>query len=219
MHAPDRELASRFDALYTAALTDVLDGLGLGAQTLPPEIRPLAATMRLAGPAFAVEGRPQPGVEYDDSITRILECLGAVPAGSVAVYATHDDASAQFGELSATSFAARGVAGVVLDGGCRDVDFIVREGFPVFCRYTTPQDSVPRWLLERYGHEVEIGGVRIATGDWVVGDSDGVVIVPSERAEAVVVEAERIVGTETHVRQAVREGMPPLEAYRRYGKF
>ena len=219
MSAPDRDVAARFAAVYTAALADVLDGLGLTAQTLPPDIRPLAPGMRLAGPAFAVEGRPQPGIAYEESITRILECLGAVPAGSVAVYATGDRQSAQFGELSATALATRGAAGVVLDGGCRDVDFIARERFPVFCRYTTPQDSVPRWLLERYGHEVEISGVRVATGDWVVADADGIVAVPAGRAGEVLAEAERVVGTENEVREAVRGGLAPLEAYRRYGKF
>jgi regulator of RNase E activity RraA len=219
VRAPDADLARRFGAVYTAALADVLDGLGLERQTLPPEIRPLAPGMRLAGPAFAVEGRPRPGIDYETSITAILECLGAVPAGRVAVYATRDRESAQFGELSATALAARGAAGVVLDGGCRDVDFIVDEGFPVFCRYATPQDSVPRWELERYGHEVEVGGVRVATGDWVVADADGVVVVPAGGAEAVLEQAERVVATENEVRAAVRDGVAPLEAYRRYGKF
>ena len=219
MPAAEPDLARRFGGVYTAALADVLDGLGLLAQTLPSGIRPLAPGMRLAGPAFAVEGAPSPEVDYEESITRILECLGAVPAGSVAVYVTHDDGSAQFGELSATSLAARGAAGVVLDGGCRDVDFIVREGFPVFCRYTTPQDSVPRWLLDRYGHEVEIRGVRVATGDWIVGDADGIVVVPRDRATEVLGAAETVVGKENEVRTAVREGVAPLEAYRRYGKF
>ena len=219
MRAAEPDLARRFGGVYTAALADVLDGLGLLAQTLPSGIRPLAPGMRLVGPAFAVEGAPSPEVDYEESITRILECLGAVPAGSVAVYVTQDDGSAQFGELSATSLAARGAAGVVLDGGCRDVDFIVREGFPVFCRYTTPQDSVPRWLLDRYGHEVEIRGVRVATGDWIVGDADGIVVVPRDRATEVLGEAETVVGKENEVRTAVREGVAPLEAYRRYGKF
>ena len=219
MAAADAGLAARFAAVYTAALADVLDGLGLRAQTLPPEIRPLVPHMRIAGRAFAVEGRPQAGLDYAESITRILECLGAVPAGSVAVYATGDRESAQFGELSATALAARGAAGVVLDGGCRDVEFIERERFPVFCRYATPQDSVPRWLLERHGHEVVIGGVRVATGDWVVGDSDGIVVVPAASAEEVLAAAEGVVGTENEIRAAVRAGVAPLDAYRRYGKF
>ena len=207
------------DSIYTAAATDVLDGLGYPNQTLPSEIGPLSPGMRLAGPAFAVEGRPRPGMEYEPSIRRILEVLGAVPGGHVAVYATNDRTCAQFGELSATSLNARGVAGVVLDGGCRDVDFIAREGFPVFARFVTPQDSVPRWEVVEWGHEVTIAEVRVATGDYVLGDSDGVVVVPAALTERVLAQAAAVVGTEDEVRRAVRDGMSPLEAFERFGKF
>ncbi len=197
----------------------MLDELGYENQTLPAGIGPLGPGMRVAGRAFAVEGRPHPAHEYEPSIRRILELLGAVPAGSVAVYATGDTTSAQFGELSATSLKARGVAGVVLDGGCRDVDFIVREAFPVFARFVTPQDSVRRWEVVEWGHEVSIGGVGVATGDWVVGDRDGVVIVPAALTDDVLERAGAVVGTENEVRRAVRAGMPPLEAFERFGKF
>jgi 4-hydroxy-4-methyl-2-oxoglutarate aldolase len=205
--------------IYTGAVTDVLDELGYPNQTLPPEIGPLAPGMRVAGRAFAVEGRPRPGGEYEPSIRRILELLGAVPAGHVAVYAANDRTSAQFGELSATSLKARGVAGVVLDGGCRDVDFIVREGFPVFPRFLTPQDSVPRWEVVEWGHEISIAEVRVATGDFVLGDSDGVVVIPEALTDEVLARAGALVGTENEVRRAVRSGMPPLEAFERFGKF
>ena len=217
MHEPDA--AARFGALYSAAIADVLDELGFFEQTLPPAIVPLAPGMRMAGPAFTVAGTPEEGAEYDASIRRVLEALGAVPAGHVAVYATNESESAQFGELSATALVARGCAGVVLDGGCRDVEFIVRSGFPVFCRYTTPRDSVRRWTVLGWGGDVEIGGVRVATGDYVVADADGVVVVPADAAQEVLARAEALVTTESSVREAVRQGLAPLDAYDRYGKF
>lgn len=205
--------------LYTAAVADALDGMGLLRQTLPPAIGPLRPGMSLEGPAFAVEGRPHEGVDHETSIRAILAALGAVPPGHVPVYATGDDASAQFGELSATALAAKGCPGVVVDGGTRDVDFIVRAGFPVFCRHVTPQDSVPRWKVVRSGHAVEIGGVLVETGDWVVADADGVVVVPAARRDEVLARARELAGTENEVRKAVRGGMAPLEAYDRFGKF
>ena len=215
----DAELAHRFGALYTAALTDVLDERGYLSQTLPAAIRPLVPGMRVAGLAFAVEGRPHPGMDAEASLRKTLELLGAVPPHHVAVYAANDSASAQFGELSAASLKSRGVAGVVLDGGCRDADFIEREGFPVFTRYVTPQDSCPRWEPVEWGHRVEIGGVSVATGDYVVGDSDGVVVIPAALRDEVLEAAEALAGTENEVRAAVRAGMTPLEAYERFGKF
>jgi hypothetical protein len=140
----------RFCSVYTGALTDVLDRHGYLQQTLPAEIVPLRPGS-LAGRVYPVLGRPHPGHDYDRSIRRILELLGSVPPESVAVYETNDRAAAHFDELSAISLASRGCAGAVIDGGARDADYILREEFPVFSRYITPQDCVPRWELLAHG--------------------------------------------------------------------
>ena len=156
---------------------------------------------------------------YDEAIRKVLAMLGDVPEGHVAVYACDQDVSAHLGELSVTSLKARGVAGCVLDGGCRDVAFIRDEGFPVFTRFVTPEDSTWRWELEATQVPVTIGRVRVEPGDWIVGDDDGVVVVPHAIAEEVLAEAEQKAATESEIRVAVRDGMPPLEAYERYGTF
>jgi regulator of RNase E activity RraA len=146
--------------------------------------------------------------------------LGSVPPGHVAVYQTNDTSSAHLGELSVTSLKARGCAGAVIDGGCRDVEFILREDYPVFCRYTTPQDCVLRWELVAHGDvTVEIGGVTVARGDYVVADRDGVVVIPVTVLEEVLEAAETMVATESEVRVAVREGVLPLDAYERFETF
>jgi 4-hydroxy-4-methyl-2-oxoglutarate aldolase len=210
---------ARFEAIYTAALADVLDARGYRHQTLPPSIRPLAPGLRLAGPAYTVQGRPAETADYDAALRRVLRMLGDVPAGHVAVYECAQDISAHLGELSVTSLQAGGVAGCVLDGGCRDVRFILDVGFPVFSRFVTPEDSTWRWELEATQVPVTIGRVRIEPGDWVVGDDDGVVVVPHAIAESVLVEAETKAATESEIRVAVRDGMPPLAAYEQYGTF
>jgi regulator of RNase E activity RraA len=212
----------RFAAIYTAALADILDARGHHAQTLPPDIRPLERGTRLAGPAYTVKGGAAANDDshsYDEAIRKVLGMLGDVPEGHVAVYACDQDVSAHLGELSVTSLKSRGVAGCVLDGGCRDVAFILDEGFPVFARYVTPEDSTWRWELEATQVPVTIGRVRIEPGDWIVGDDDGVVVVPAAVAADVLAEAEQKAATESEIRVAVREGMPPLEAYERYGTF
>jgi 4-hydroxy-4-methyl-2-oxoglutarate aldolase len=212
----------RFAAIYTAALADILDARGYHDQTLPPSIRPLEPGMRTAGQAYTVKGRAAENTgdgAYDRAIRKVLTMLGDVPAGHVAVYACDQDVSAHLGELSVTSLKARGVAGCVLDGGCRDVRFILDEGFPVFCRFTTPDDSTWRWELEATQVSIAIGRVRIEPGDWVVGDDDGVVVVPASIASEVLAEAEEKAATESAIRTAVREGMTPLEAYERFKTF
>ena len=104
----------------------------------------------------------------------------------------------------------------MLDGGCRDVEYIRREAFPVFCRYTTPQDCVPRWELTGTNVPVTIGDVQISPGDWVVADHDGIVVVPAGAVDDVLAEAEAKVSTESEIRTAVRDGTPALEAYERW---
>lgn len=215
-------MRDRFSAIYTAALADILDARGLHEQTLPSSIRALEPGTRVAGPAYTVKGAPAANADeasYDEAIRKVLAMLGDVPAGHVAVYACNQDVSAHLGELSVTSLKTRGVAGCVLDGGCRDVRFILDEGFPVFARFVTPEDSTWRWELEATQVPVTIGRVVVEPGDWVVGDEDGVVVVPSAIAAEVLAEAERKAATESEIRDAVRGGMPPLEAYERYGTF
>ncbi len=212
-------MRERFAAIYTAALADILDARGYHAQTLPVSIRPLAPGTTLAGQAFTVQGQPADVTSYDAALRNVLRMLGDVPAGHVAVYACEQDVSAHLGELSVTSLKAREVAGCVVDGGCRDIRFILDEGFPVFCRYVTPKDSTWRWKLGATQVSITIGDVRIEPGDWIVGDDDGVVVVPLGIAESVLGEAERKAATESEIRVAVREGMLPLEAYERFGTF
>ena len=215
-------MKDRFAAIYTAALADILDARGYHDQTLPPSIRPLEAGTRVAGPAYTVKGGPATNADsasYDTAIRKVLAMLGDVPEGCVAVYACDQDVSAHLGELSVTSLKARGVAGCVLDGGCRDVAFIRDEGFPVFTRFVTPEDSTWRWELEATQVPVTIGRVTIEQGDWIVGDDDGVVVVPHAIAQDALTEAEQKAATESEIRVAVRGGMAPLEAYERFDTF
>ena len=206
-------------SVYTAAIADILDARGYRNQTLPPSIRPLSNGSKVAGPAFTVRGRPAESGDYDAALRKVLRMLGEVPPAHVAVYACEQDVAAHLGELSVTSLKARGVAGCVLDGGCRDVSFVLEEGFPVFCRFVTPEDSTWRWELEETQVPITIGNARIEPGDWVVGDGDGVVVVPGAIVESVLGEAAEKAATESEIRVAVRQGMLPLEAYERYGTF
>jgi 4-hydroxy-4-methyl-2-oxoglutarate aldolase len=218
---PTDQLPRRFARIPTAAITDVLDEMGLLRQTLPSSIQPIAPDMRTAGYAFTARGRPRRGTprERDATLRQFLKMLGAVPADSVLVLAANDNVAAHFGELSAEWLRARRVRGVVIDGGTRDAAFISRLGFPTFVRYQSPQDSVPRWRVSDWGQPLTIGGVRVALGDIVAADSDGVVVVPRRAAHEVLVRCERLVGTENRIRTAVKRGLAPLAAYEKFGAF
>jgi 4-hydroxy-4-methyl-2-oxoglutarate aldolase len=213
------ETARRFLALYTGAVSDVLDDLGHRNQVLPSAIVALRPGMKLAGPVFAVQGRSNPEVHYDASLRAILTMLGEVPAGHVAVYAANDDVAAHLGELSVAALKARRCAGVLLDGGVRDVDLILDQELPVYCRYTTPQDGPGRWEVTEWGGAVSIGGIDVHTGDYLFADADGAVVIPADVTSKVLEQAEQVAVTENRVRDAVLAGLSPLAAYEQFGRF
>jgi 4-hydroxy-4-methyl-2-oxoglutarate aldolase len=213
------DLCVRYGRIYTAAITDVLDKRGFYNQTLPHDIVALAPDTRLAGVAFPASGKRTRNTETEGPVRAFLKLLGAVPRDAVLVIQAHDDVAAHFGELSAVAMKARGVRGVVVDGATRDAAYILRERFPLFCRYRTPQDSLPRWRAVEWGRPVTIGDVRVAPGDVVVGDLDGVAVVPKKLALEVLLECEALLDAENQVRDAVRKGMAPLAAYEKFGVF
>ncbi|MDC0936389.1 hypothetical protein OAS39_08885 [Pirellulales bacterium] len=145
--------------------------------------------------------------------------MSKAPSGSVVVCQPNDSTLAHMGELSAETLQFRGVRGYIVDGGCRDSDFILRIGFPVFCRYFTPVDVVGKWKTTSFGEPIQIGDVEIRTGDYVSADRDGIVVIPEAQVEEVVSKTAQVLRTESLVRKAILEGVDPTEAYLQHGKF
>jgi regulator of RNase E activity RraA len=209
----------RLEQLYTGVVNDVMRAMGLRNFVLPPAIRPLFPERKLAGPVFTVSGHVD---ETADANTTLLEWTGLLAEarpGHVVINQPHTHAVALMGELSAETLQYRGVRGYIVDGACRDVDFILELGFPVCFSHYTPKDIVSFWRPDAFEQPIQIGDVRIHAGDYVLADRDGIVIVPSGRLEEVLSAAETAVSTENLVRKAILEGVDPREAYKRYGKF
>lgn len=213
------DISSRLQRCYTGAVYDVLRGMDRQDQVLPHTIRALDCSSRLAGPVFTASGRREEGADPHETLLAWTRLLSAVPPGAILVCQPNDDTLAHMGELSAETLQARGVRGYVVDGGCRDTEFILGIDFPVFCRYLTPTDIVGRWLATELGEPISIGGIAMASGDYLVADRDGIVVVTADIAEEVVSAAEGLMSTETSLRTAIRGGMDPKEAYLKYGVF
>jgi regulator of RNase E activity RraA len=145
--------------------------------------------------------------------------LSKAPAGHVWVSQPNDRTVAHMGELSAETLKNKGVRGAVLDGGIRDVNFLLALGFQTWARFFTPRDIVGWWLPKATDVEITIGAVRIAPGDYLLGDRDGLLRVPRAIAEEVVTKAEAAIATENKVRTAILAGVDPQDAYLRFGKF
>ena len=212
-------LADRLEQIYSGAVYDVLRAMGRRDCLLPSQIRPIDINQRVAGPIFTVSGRRDEALDDHETLLQWTGLLSKAPSESVVVCQPNDDTLAHMGELSAETLQTRGVRGYIVDGGCRDCDFICRIGFPVFCRYFTPADVVGRWVAEDLGQPITIGQLKINSGDYVIADRDGVVMIPADLAEKVTAEAEKVVKTESEVRKAIRRGVDPQEAYLKYGAF
>jgi regulator of RNase E activity RraA len=215
--APEADRAVPAALARSALLADALDALGLRTQCLGPGIAPLDPGSRIAGRALPVAVRPAAAVPAEP-YEGLLAMLEAVRPGDVVVVATgRSDRAAVWGELTSSSCVARGAAGLVTDGRCRDVEQVRALGFPVAARGTSPLDVDGRGEFGPHGVRVEIDGVSIAPGDLVVADVDGVVVVPAAVAPDVLRRAAEKARGEEELRLAVLGGEPIGAAFRRLG--
>ncbi|MEA2310346.1 MAG: 4-hydroxy-4-methyl-2-oxoglutarate aldolase [Solirubrobacteraceae bacterium] len=164
---------------------------------LDPGIRAIVPDVRMAGPARTV-------VAADDHLP-VFSALDVARAGDVLVIVTGGGRRAVLGELFATEARRRGLAGVVIDGFCRDVAGLRRVGLPVFARGSVPASggTVARTALDG---PVTCGGVDVAAGDIVFADDDGVVIAPAARMEAALEGGEAIGRAERAILAAIGRG-------------
>ena len=204
-------------SLYSAVVADALDAFGRRRQSPRASLRPMTSPGVLIGRcrttlwADMAHQDPHPYAKELEAVDgcRPDDVLIAAAGGSMR--------SGIWGELLSTAARHRGCAGAVVDGAVRDVAKMTAMGFPVFARGTSPCDSKDRQRVIDIDVPVDIDGVTFRTGDLVIADADGVVVVPQEIEVEVVRYALDKVRGENVVRQAILEGMPAAEAYRRYG--
>jgi regulator of RNase E activity RraA len=212
----DEELMALIRAeLYTAVIGDILDEHGYPNQFLPPEIQPLAPQMLLVGRAMPVLEANV--FDTKDPYGLMFAALDDLKPSEIYVASGASARYAMWGELMSTAARARGATGALINGYIRDTQGILEMQFPVFCLGRYAQDQKGRGRVIDYRVEVEIGGVRLRPGDIVIGDIDGVVVVP-RAAEAEIfsaalekARAEKIIKTE------LEQGMLATEAFKKYG--
>ncbi|WP_308466113.1 RraA family protein [Rathayibacter soli] len=202
--------------LYTAVIGDILDGMGHTRQFLPPEIRPLLPQMKLAGRAMPVIVSDVYGPQKKP-FGFLTEALDQLEPGEIYLAPRISNQSAIWGEILTATSQQRGALGAVLDGYHRDTVQVLARDFPVFSWGNFAQDSSVRTIVADYRVPVEIGGVRITPGDLIVGDIDGVLVIPREIESEVIEAALEKASTENLVCKAIDNGMSATEAFARFG--
>ncbi|RDC61597.1 RraA family protein [Adhaeribacter pallidiroseus] len=201
----DAELLSRFEQLYTGAVNDVLREFCLLNQALPNRIMPLREYRTVAGFAFTVKSAPNAKVSGEMEFR--TQMLDAMHENAFILWDTSKDEKATLwgGVMTATAKGLK-VKAACIDGGIRDTHQILEADFPVFYKYRTSNGSLGRCLITHYQIPLQIDDVTIKPGDILLGDIDGVLVVPRDIAYEVLVRAEEIKENEKKIFSWVHEG-------------
>jgi regulator of RNase E activity RraA len=205
--------------LYTAVLSDVLDEMGYRDQAMQPGIRPLDDGLVMAGYArtgiYREVYHVAPGQNPYALEIALVDDLGG---DDVAVLGCGgSNRIAPWGELLTTAAKARGAAGCVTDGFVRDIRHIRAQRFPVFHAGIAPLDSKGRGVVAEIDVPIRCAGVQVRPGDLVVGDADGVIVVPQEAEEQALARAFEKVTSENHTREELARGAKLREVFEKYG--
>ena len=188
------ELLTAFRKVSSPNVADAMQKRGVISGLVPR----MTHGAKLVGPALTVR-------TADGDWAKPVEAIDRAKPGDVIVIDVGGGPTAVWGELAANSALVRGVAGVVVDGAVRDVDAIIDLGFPCFSRHVAPHAGEPKGHGE-IGGEIEIGGQTVHSGDWVVGDESGLVVVPRDVAVEMANRALEVLERENRIREEIKRG-------------
>jgi 4-hydroxy-4-methyl-2-oxoglutarate aldolase len=205
---PSVERASKLD---TATISDALDRLGIAGQCL--NIKPRDPRFRLTGRAFTMLYRP-----VGKPAGTVGEFIDDVAPGSViAIDNGGRENATVWGDILTEIAHRRGIAGTVIDGACRDTALCMELGYPVFSRSYSMRTGKDRVQLDATEIPISVGDARVAPGDILRGDADGVIAIPRQHEAEVLATAEGIATAEEAIRNAVRGGKRLDEARKEFG--
>ncbi len=206
------------ERLYTAVIGDILDQLGYVDQFLPARVRPMSTDMRVVGRAMPVQLAASTKVR-GGGFERLVAALDALRPGEVYVASGGSLECAAWGELMTAAARGRGASGAVLNAYHRDTDRILEQAWPVFSRGPYAQDAAVRSVVVDHRVRVDVDGVDVTPGDLVVGDVDGVLVVPQAVEHEVLALAIEKAKAESRVRAAIDGGASAAAAFEEFGVF
>jgi regulator of RNase E activity RraA len=210
-------LIDAFKGLATSTIGNVLDDLGIGSIGL--NLRPVAPGMRFVGAALTVKEVTGAKNAYKPSEFGLGAVIDMCQPLDVVVIDNGGQQVSTWGGVASVAAVQNGVAGLVVDGGVRDADEIIEQGFAVFSRHVVPLSGKTRVKVIEINTTVKIDGMPVHPGDIVVGDASGLVVVPRDRAEEVARLAGELEQQDRKASEEIRAGLSFTEALRKYAKL
>jgi len=187
------ELKKAFSLVSTPNISDAMHKQGAMSG-----IKPIKLGFHMIGRALTVR-------TIDGDWAKPIEAIDRANKGDIIVVDVTGGRTAIWGELATWSAKSRKLAGVVIDGAVRDLDDLVKIDFPIFSRHVSPNAGEPKGLGE-IGAEIICGNQTVKTGDWIIGDDSGVVVVPQEIAQEIANRALDVKEHENRIREEIKSG-------------
>jgi regulator of RNase E activity RraA len=221
---PMEAIVARYRRFYTGLVYDILDEMGYPNQALATDLRPIRSDMIVAGPAFTIQMIADPVGDPELSDKRInlfkamsYPCVDVRDCG-------FDTRVANYGEMNATLGRKYGSVGAIIDGGIRDTRHLLEMDFPTFGRYFSPVEAKHRVSYFRWQVPVTLRGaitasVTVHPGDFILGDIDGVLVIPKAIIGDVMTKAETLMAREDMAREEFKTADDCEVVYRKYGRL
>lgn len=194
------ERVAQFAGIWTSTIADAMGRHGV----MMPEIRPIFENIKVLGVAFTVLNYPNDNITTHKALTMLQ------PGDVLVIDEGRENNTGAFGHNMSLQARNRGIAGLISNGCVRDIKLLREEKFPAFCRGVCPR-SAQKNTPGSINVPVQVGGLVVSPGDIVIGDDDGVAVVPFAVAEEVLRKARSRMDMEYQQAQDIKNGKKPLE--------
>ncbi len=213
----DENILQRLRNIATPTLANTLDDIGFNG--VMNNLHPASLGMKIVGRAVTVQEVTGPCGSFSIEEFKVGHMIDAASPGDVIVVANNGAQVSTWGGMASYSAKLKGIAGLVVDGGVRDREEIVKFSFPTFSKHMVPTPGKTRIKVLSINEPIICAGVRVRQGDIIVGDGTGVLCLPIEHVEKITEEAEKFTADDKKALQEMKNGLTFIEALKKFSKI
>lgn len=218
MNSVESSISEALKKLATSTLAYALDRVGCTSQTFA-NLKPVKPGMHFVGPAITVRQESGPFGTYRSEDFKVGAMIDAAAPGHVILVSADGVPYSTWGGMASLAAAAKGIAGIAIDGGARDADETSDAGFPVFTKHLVPTTGRCRLKVADIGRTILADGVMVQTGDWIVADDTGILSVPHNVVDDVISLAQEFTAEDGKAAKAIQDGMTFSDAMKKFGNI